>query len=82
MGKWTGVRVRVVSTSLMSSLPSPSIHCDRNGLVIADLKLRGLPAPSMLRTGAEESRAAGGAMEGGGYHIEWGGPEGGRGARA
>ncbi len=66
MGKWTGVRVRVVSTSLMSSSPSPSIHWARNGLAIADLKVRGLSASSILRTGAAESRGTRGARAGGG----------------
>ncbi len=72
MGKCTWVRVRAVSTSLMSSLPSPLIHCARNGLAIADLKVGSLPAPSMLRTGAAECWAAGGAVEGGNQIDGWG----------
>ncbi len=73
--KWTGQRVREVSTSLISSLSLPVNHWDRKGPAKAERKVSGEPSGLRLRTGAEwketEEEEEG---RGGGNHV--GGKEG------
>ena len=52
--KWTGQRVRVVSTSFTNSVSLPRSHCRRWGPDRAERKVRGEPEESRLRTGAAE----------------------------
>ncbi len=46
------------ATSLTNSSPSLIAHWGSKGPAKADLKVRGLPVPSRLRTGVREARAA------------------------
>ena len=52
--KWTGQRVREVSTSFISSLSLASNHWGRKGPDKAERKVRGKPSGLRFRTGAEE----------------------------
>ena len=52
--KWTGQRVREVSTSFISSLSLASNHWGRKGPDKAERKVRGEPSGLRFRTGAEE----------------------------
>ena len=52
--KWTGQRVREVSTSFISSLSLASNHWGRKGPDTAERKVRGEPLGLRLRTGAKE----------------------------
>ncbi len=70
-------RVLVVSTSLISSSSSPTIHCARCGPTSADLNVRGCPFLSRLRSGAAKSGRAWEAPEGGDGGAGHGGGEGG-----
>ena len=53
--KWTGQRVRKVSTSLISSVSLARNHCSRWGPdTTAERKVRGEPEGFRFKTGAEE----------------------------
>jgi hypothetical protein len=63
--KCTGHRVRVVSTSFTNSVSLARSHWGRKGPERADLKVRGAPEGSRLRTGAPEEEIEGRDEEGG-----------------
>ena len=54
MAKWTGQRVREVSTSLISSLSLARTHWGRCGPAKAARKVRGEPEGVRFKTGARE----------------------------
>ena len=54
MAKWTGQRVREVSTSLISSLSLAHTHWGRCGPAKAARKVRGEPEGVRFKTGARE----------------------------
>ena len=79
--KCTGQRVRVVSTSFTSSVSLPRSHWGRKGPDKADLKVRGEPEGSRLRTGAPQEETKGRDEEGGKNQVGLDGTGGGRGGR-
>jgi hypothetical protein len=80
VAKCTGVKVRVVSTSLISSSPFPLRHWALWGPVSAERKVRGRPSSSRLSTGVAAEAGVGiGAVEG--NHVGVNGTAGGRGSR-
>ena len=80
--RWTGQRVREVSTSFINSLSLARNHWARKGPFTAERKVRGEPEGFRFRTGAEE-----GEMEEedetktGGNHLAVKGLGGGKGER-
>jgi hypothetical protein len=65
--------VRVVSSSLTNSSPSPTAHCGPNGPEMAERKVRGLPASSKLKTGAVDESEWSRKREDGRNHVgAWG----------
>ncbi len=66
---WTGQRVWVVSTSLMSSLSLPCNNCRRWGPARAERKVRGKPEGSRLRTGAADDEIEVAGEEGRKYVV-------------
>ncbi len=72
-------RVRVVSTSFTSSVSLARSHWGRKGPDRADLKVRGEPEGSRLRTGAPAEDERGRDDEGGKYHVGVEGTGGGEG---
>ena len=52
--KWTGQRVREVSTSFISSLSLAANHWARKGPETAERKVRGEPDGFRFKTGAED----------------------------
>ena len=79
MAKWTGQRVREVSTSLISSASLARSHCSRWGPDTAERKVRGEPEGLRFKTGAEEEEK--GEMVEGGNHLAVNGLAGGKGGR-
>ena len=78
--KWTGQRVREVSTSFISSLSLARNHWVRKGPDTAERKVRGEPSGLRLWTEAEEEETDV-DEEGGGNHVAvkgLGGDKGGR----
>ena len=79
VAKWTGHRVREVSTSLISSLSLARNHCSRWGPDTAERKVRGEPEGFRFKTGAKEEEK--GERADGGNHFAvkgWAGGKGGR----
>ena len=77
--KWTGQRVREVSTSFISSLSLASNHWGRKGPDKAERKVRGEPSGLRFSTGAEDEETD--EEEERGNHVAvkgLGGDEGGR----
>ena len=79
VAKWTGERVREVSTSLMSSESLARNHCSRWGPDTAERKVRGEPEGLRFNTGAEEEEK--GEIVEGGNHLAVNGLAGGNGGR-
>ncbi len=77
--KCTGQRVRVVSTSFTNSVSLARSHWERKGPERADLKVRGAPDGSRLRTGEPEEETEGRDEEGGKNQVESDDTDGGRG---
>ena len=80
MAKWTGQRVREVSTSLISSLSLARNHWGRKGPVKAERKVRGEPDGVRFKTGAEEEETDD-EGKGGSNHFAVNGLGGGKGGR-
>ncbi len=78
--KWTGQRVREVSTSFISSLSLAPNHWGRKGPVRAEQKVRGEPDGVRFKTGAEEEETDE-KGEGGSNHFAVNGLGGGTGGR-
>ncbi len=70
------VRVRVDSTSLMSSSPSPRAHCEAKGPDMAEENVRGWPRESRLRTGTDAAERSEEDKSGGAQWLRKGSEEG------
>ncbi len=79
VAKWTGQRVREVSTSLISSVSLVRSHCSRWGPDTAEWKVRGEPDGLRFKTRAEEEEK--GEMVEGRNHLAVNGLAGGKGGR-